>query len=42
VVIKEALALMGICSSRAKAPVKSLPENKRAELARILQQLEVL
>lgn len=42
VVIKEALALMGICSSRAKAPVKSLSENKRADLAKILKELEVL
>jgi len=42
IVIKEAPALRGICSSRAKFPVKEMSEAKRAELANILRQLNVL
>jgi 4-hydroxy-tetrahydrodipicolinate synthase len=42
VVIKEALALMGICSARAKSPVGPLAESKRAELKKVLEQLGVL
>ncbi len=42
VVIKEALALLGICSGRAKSPVKAMPDAKRAELGKILHQLNVL
>jgi len=42
VVIKEALALMGICSGRAKAPVKAMPESRLGELKKILQGLGVL
>jgi 4-hydroxy-tetrahydrodipicolinate synthase len=42
VVIKEALALMGICSGRAKAPVKPMAEARRAELRQILKDLGVL
>ncbi len=42
VVIKEALALMGICSAHAKGPVGPMAENKRAELKKILEQLGVL
>jgi 4-hydroxy-tetrahydrodipicolinate synthase len=42
VVIKEALALMGICSARAKSPVGPITESKRIELKTILQQLQVL
>jgi 4-hydroxy-tetrahydrodipicolinate synthase len=42
VVIKEALALMGICSARAKSPVGPMADAKRGDLAKILQQLNVL
>jgi 4-hydroxy-tetrahydrodipicolinate synthase len=42
VVIKEALALMGICSGRAKAPVQPMSDARRAELKQILQNLGVL
>jgi 4-hydroxy-tetrahydrodipicolinate synthase len=42
VVIKEALALMGICSARAKSPVGPMADAKRAELKKILQQLQVI
>ncbi len=42
VVIKEALALMGICSARAKGPVGPMPDAKREDLKKILQQLGVL
>ena len=41
VVIKEALALMGICSGRTKAPVKPMTDARRAELKQILQALGV-
>ena len=42
VVIKEALALMGICSAHAKAPVKPMADTRRAELKLVLQNLGVL
>lgn len=42
VVIKEALALMGICSARAKAPVGPLPAARREELRRVLVEMGVL
>ena len=42
VVIKEALALMGICSARAKAPVGPLPDEQREQLKNILQEMGVL
>lgn len=42
VVIKEALALMGICSGRAKAPIKPMSDMRRTELKQILQNLGVL
>ncbi|MBM3128347.1 MAG: dihydrodipicolinate synthase family protein, partial [Chloroflexi bacterium] len=42
VVIKEALAFMGICSGRAKAPVKPMVDARRAELKLILQNLGAL
>lgn len=42
VVIKEALALMGICSARAKAPVGPMPEARREDLRRVLQEMGIL
>jgi 4-hydroxy-tetrahydrodipicolinate synthase len=42
VVIKEALALMGICSGQAKAPIKPLSESRRQDLAQVLQEMGVL
>jgi len=42
VVIKEALALIGVCSARAKAPVGPLPEARRQELRRILLEMGIL
>lgn len=42
VVIKEALALMGICSGHARAPIKPLPEAKREELKMVLRELGIL
>lgn len=42
VVIKEALALMGICAARAKAPVQPMADARRAELKQILKNLGVL
>ncbi len=42
VVIKEALALMGICSARAKAPVRPMAGARRQELKKILQEMGVL
>jgi len=42
VVIKEALALMGICSGQAKAPIKPLSESRRQDLAQVLREMGVL
>ncbi len=42
VVIKEALALMGICSARAKAPVRPMADDKREDLRKVLVSLGVL
>lgn len=42
VVIKEALALMGICSGKAKAPIKPLSESRRQDLAQVLQEMGIL
>ena len=42
VVIKEALALMGICGARAKAPVAPLAEAPRAQLKTVLQEMQIL
>ncbi len=42
VVIKEALALMGICGARAKAPVGALSDAQRAQLKTILQEMKIL
>ncbi len=42
VVIKEALAMMGICGPRAKAPVGPMAETRRAQLKQVLEQLGAL
>jgi 4-hydroxy-tetrahydrodipicolinate synthase len=42
VVVKEALAMMGICSARALAPAGPLAEEKRALLRAVLEGLEIL
>ncbi|MBI3915087.1 MAG: 4-hydroxy-tetrahydrodipicolinate synthase [Chloroflexi bacterium] len=42
VVVKEALALMGICSARTKSSIGPMTENKRADLKKVLQLLGVL
>ncbi|HID64548.1 MAG TPA: 4-hydroxy-tetrahydrodipicolinate synthase [Anaerolineae bacterium] len=42
VVVKEALALMGMCSARAIAPVGPLAEDKRQKLKGILKELGAL
>jgi 4-hydroxy-tetrahydrodipicolinate synthase len=42
VVIKEALALMGICSGRAIAPVGPMSNDRRTELRKVLRDLGVL
>ncbi len=42
VVIKEALALMGICSPRAKAPVGPMSEARREDLRKVLQEMGIL
>ncbi len=42
VVIKEALALLGLCSARAIAPVGPLSEEKRKELRRVLVEMGLL
>jgi len=42
VVMKEALALMGICSEKSKAPVGPIPEPRREELRKILVELNAL
>jgi 4-hydroxy-tetrahydrodipicolinate synthase len=42
VVIKEALALMGICGARAKAPVSALADAQRAQLKTVLQEMKIL
>jgi 4-hydroxy-tetrahydrodipicolinate synthase len=42
VVIKEALALQGLCSARALAPIAPLPETQRTTLRAILERLDLL
>jgi len=42
VVIKEALALMGICGARAIAPVAPLADAQREQLKAVLQEMKIL
>lgn len=42
VVVKEALSMVGICSAKARGPVQPLTDAKRAELRRVLRELDLV